>query len=312
LTSRYRDTMSGPTTATPGWYPDPTSRYAERRWDGGQWTVEVRAASGDTTADRLGTPVGAPPPAAPPAPARFSRWAGSHRRVLAAVGSVVAVLVVLLGSVVAVDHKVETTRQQISAEQKKKLDKATKDNDQALSDAQDQLSSVQSELSNLEDRVGTVESDQAAGPGGPLDGGPSAGGSATDTPSVAPCDLLTPTDVGFLLGITVSVQASPDPVLSSFECVMSTTASPTGFTVLVLADTLLGEPLESVVQPLSSETLVPLDAGDKGLGSVAFGVAHGAASKGDLYTEVVVLGGSTPLTMPQLQALVVTAVSRLH
>lgn len=55
------------TQTTPGWYPDPNGRYAQRYHDGTNWTEHVADAAGNRTTDPQGTATGtgAPPPGAP-------------------------------------------------------------------------------------------------------------------------------------------------------------------------------------------------------------------------------------------------------
>lgn len=48
------------TAPAPGWYPDPSGRYALRYYDGTTWTAHVQDAAGATTTD--------PVPTAPPVP----------------------------------------------------------------------------------------------------------------------------------------------------------------------------------------------------------------------------------------------------
>src|SRR6056297_2022307 len=74
------------TAARPGWYPDPTGRYAHRFHNGRAWTADV-ADGGDRYVDPLGAAMPQPPDAAAPAGRRNGPAA-------AAIGLILTIVVV--------------------------------------------------------------------------------------------------------------------------------------------------------------------------------------------------------------------------
>jgi hypothetical protein len=294
--------MSRTTGSAPsGWYADPASRFPHRYWDG-RWTAGVLTPDGPVV-DPLGAPVNAGPPAVPPAGATAAAWARAHRRPLTVAAAALAVLVLVTGSAVVVQHRIDDVRDDARSEQRQRLDKVTANQNEALNDAADRIDEIESQLSDVQSELDDVRESQTFGGFDP-DGGP--------LPLSKPCELLTAGDIRFVLGTDVTVQPLEEPDLEDFGCFLTSGAGSAGLGVLVYSDSLAGLDLRDVVFPLTNEKLAPLAVGEEGLGTVAFGVAHGASAKDGLFVELIVTGGTTPATIEQLQVLLTTAVARLR
>ncbi len=91
-------------TMDPGWYRDPTGRYASRYWDGQQWTNQVSSGGANATDEPPSDMVFVPPapgtasmPAATPAPLQITQEAPRSP-----IGTVIAVVLGIIAVVVVV------------------------------------------------------------------------------------------------------------------------------------------------------------------------------------------------------------------
>lgn len=105
--------MSDPSGVVGAWHPDPLGRYAQRWWDGVQWTDQVVDAGGQASTDPSGIAASPVPGGLPPAPAGFAptgftpgggtTWAPPPSTPLAASpsnGMAIAALILGIGSLV--------------------------------------------------------------------------------------------------------------------------------------------------------------------------------------------------------------------
>ena len=92
-------------TTDPGWYRDPTGRFASRYWDGRQWTNQVSSGGANATDEPPSDMLFVPPapgtesvPVRTPSPVQITQQAprSAVGTVIAAVLGIIAVIVVVV------------------------------------------------------------------------------------------------------------------------------------------------------------------------------------------------------------------------